>query len=194
VKKETEKKPKRKKAEKPCYPDEGREQLTILAIDPSYEEFGFSVYEKGQLVLVKKLNFKAIQKEKGEMSKKEKRQRVRDLLEWFIHAYFIDVVVTERARLYSQGFISIDAIAALSELICVIIDTVDMPVVSINTQTWRFHSSGNRFHKKEDTMKWVQETMINKNVVCSKKLTDNETDAVGIGYAFYHGAKSEFER
>lgn len=193
------KKPTRKKAEKECFPEINREKLTILAIDPSYEECGFSLFQEGELIFIDRLNFEVIQKKnglKGEMSKREKRKRLKRTIEIFKRAFFIDVVVTERARLYSQGFINIDVIAALSELICVIIDTVECPVVSINTQTWRFLTSGNRFHKKADTIKWVQEHMLHDGVLhaTDRKLTDNETDSVGIGKAFYNGAKSEIER
>lgn len=190
---------KRKKAEKECYSEANRSKLTILAIDPSYQECGFSLFQEGELILIERLNFEFIQKKnelKGEMSKKEKRKRLKRVIELFTMAFSVDVVVTERARLYSQGFINIDVIAALSELICVIIDTVDCPVVSINTQTWRFHTSGDRFHKKADTIKWVLEKMITDGVCYARdrELTDNECDAVGIGKAFYNGAKSEIER
>jgi hypothetical protein len=104
----------------------------------------------------------------------------------------IDAVVVERVRTFSGGFISTNAIIGLGELVAAIVDAVpdNIIVYSVDTRSWKkalLGTSKSGTDKKKATLDKVQ-TMLSHAIRERRNfrvLTDNEADAVGIGYSFY---------
>ncbi|HTJ49412.1 MAG TPA: hypothetical protein VL443_08180 [Cyclobacteriaceae bacterium] len=172
-----------------------RTEMKFATIDQSYTECGIAVFEKGQIVKLTRLNFRSIEvKNKVKLKKKHKRQLIQKAVKMLVDEG-VQLVVVERVRTFSAGFISTNAISALSELIATIIDSVpdDIPVVSVDTRAWKARigiSKAAKEDKKKETITWAQANLP-KEIAAKRKtaLTDNEADAFGMGIAFIKNVK-----
>ena len=85
---------------------------------------------------------------KGCKTNTEKRELLSDILNSFICELDSDniLILTERIRLRSQGFLSENYIKSTGALIATIIDvanTYDIPVYSVDTRSWKSQIVGN---------------------------------------------------
>lgn len=172
-----------------------RSKLSILSIDYSYAECGFAIFRNGELERVFRLNFKITEQKLGfKLKKKHKRMLLRERLK----DINVDIIVLERVRTFSGGFISTAAIIALGELVVTIIDAVEIPVYSIDTRSWKkafLGTSKSGSDKKTATILKAQ-TLLTHTIREKRKfraLTDNEADAVGIGVGFYNNVNIKEE-
>ena len=114
----------------------------VIGIDQSYTRTGITILENKQIYKMLSLDFK------GCKTNTEKRELLSDILNSFIHELDSDniLILTERIRLRSQGFLSENYIKSTGALIATIIDvanTYGMTVYSVDTRSWKSQIVGN---------------------------------------------------
>ncbi|MFR2035903.1 MAG: hypothetical protein ACLS3T_04470 [Anaerobutyricum sp.] len=114
----------------------------VIGIDQSYTRTGITVLEDKKILGMHSVNFD------GCKTNTEKREHLKHLIESLFDNYNIDnvMVITERIRLRSQGFLSESYIKSTGALIATIIDvfaTYDIPVYSVDTRSWKSQIVGN---------------------------------------------------
>lgn len=114
----------------------------VIGIDQSYTRTGITVLEDKKILGMYSVNFD------GCKTNTEKREHLKHFLESLFDNYNIDnvMVITERIRLRSQGFLSESYIKSTGALIATIIDifaTYDIPVYSVDTRSWKSQIVGN---------------------------------------------------
>lgn len=114
----------------------------VIGIDQSYTRTGITVLEDKKILGMHSVNFD------GCKTNTEKREHLKHLIESLFDNYNIDnvMVITERIRLRSQGFLSESYIKSTGALIATIIDvfaTYDIPVYSVDTRSWKSQIIGN---------------------------------------------------
>lgn len=108
--------------------------MTSVALDTSYKRTGLAVAINNQVVTVHSVKFKT------KDTKTEKRQKVAKRLEYLIKRYSPDIIITERTRQFSAGFMSMPAIAAQVTMTAVVVDVAfkyGIPVYSVDTRSWK---------------------------------------------------------
>lgn len=114
----------------------------VIGIDQSYTCTGITILEDKKILGMHSVNFD------GCKTNTEKREHLKHFLESLFDNYNIDnvMVITERIRLRSQGFLSESYIKSTGALIATIIDifaTYDIPVYSVDTRSWKSQIVGN---------------------------------------------------
>lgn len=114
----------------------------VIGIDQSYTRTGITVLEDKKILGMHSVIFD------GCKTNTEKREHLKHLIESLFDNYNIDnvMVITERIRLRSQGFLSESYIKSTGALIATIIDvfaTYDIPVYSVDTRSWKSQIVGN---------------------------------------------------
>lgn len=114
----------------------------VIGIDQSYTRTGITVLEDKKILGMHSVNFD------GCKTNTEKREHLKHFIESLFDNYNIDnvMVITERIRLRSQGFLSESYIKSTGALIATIIDifaTYDIPVYSVDTRNWKSQIVGN---------------------------------------------------
>ena len=133
----------------------------ILGIDESYTRTGLAVVQNidsaETLLHADSLDFKHIK------TKTEKRFLVKKTVRQLIEAYEPKIVICEKIRTFSQGFISKSYMSATGALIATIVDICfkyDIPVYSVDTRSWKSKVVGTSKHKtknkKLETMEFVK--------------------------------------
>ena len=148
--------------------------MISLGIDESYTNLGIAVTEgtcisDGQIVKVNSYNFKGLK------SKTEKRNFVRGLVKHSIEKYKPDVIIVERIRVHSQGFIGINTyIKNTAPLVAVIVDeSFPQEVYSVDTRSWKFRVIGSSKGGKKVSTNYIKQRY-------DRKLNDDAADAVCI--------------
>lgn len=110
----------------------------IIGIDESYKRTGISVVADGK---IKSINSIDLQKTK---TNTEKRNLIKTKLSALIQKLKPKakqiIIIVERIRLHSAGFLSMDFIKSIGALNAVVIDTAfefDIPVYSVDTRAWK---------------------------------------------------------
>lgn len=114
----------------------------VIGIDQSYTRTGITILEDKKILGMHSVNFD------GCKTNTEKREHLKHFIESIFDNYNIDnvMVITERIRLRSQGFLSESYIKSTGALIATIIDifaTYDIPVYSVDTRSWKSQIVGN---------------------------------------------------
>jgi hypothetical protein len=114
----------------------------VIGIDQSYTRTGITILEDKKILGMHSVNFD------GCKTNTEKREHLKHFIESLFDNYNIDnvMVITERIRLRSQGFLSESYIKSTGALIATIIDifaTYDIPVYSVDTRSWKSQIVGN---------------------------------------------------
>lgn len=110
----------------------------IIGIDESYKRTGISIVGNDKIILINSIDFSKYK------NNSEKRKRLRKSLNnLFEKAKNLSdniIVIIERIRLMSDGFLNIDYIKSIGALNSVIIDCCydfDFPVYSVDTRSWK---------------------------------------------------------
>lgn len=114
----------------------------VIGIDQSYTRTGITILEDKKILGMHSVNFD------GCKTNTEKREHLKHFIESLFDNYNIDnvMVITERIRLRSQGFLSESYIKSTGALIATIIDifaTYYIPVYSVDTRSWKSQIVGN---------------------------------------------------
>lgn len=148
--------------------------MISLGIDESYTNFGISVTEgngisDGKIIKVKSFNFKGLK------SKTEKRQFVSRLIQDSISKYKPNIILVERIRVHSRGFMGINTyIKNTAPLVATIVDSAyPQKVYSVDTRCWKSRVIGNSKGDKTVSVKYIQQRF-------GRKLNDDAADAVCI--------------
>lgn len=109
---------------------------TVIGIDQSYTRTGITILKDKKLVEMKSIDFCDCN------NNTEKRRRLKDILSNYILEYGEEetIIITERIRLRSQGFLSEAYIKSTGALVATIIDVAnvyDIPVYSVDTRSWK---------------------------------------------------------
>lgn len=141
----------------------------VIGIDQSYKNTGISVSADGNIKNISNLRLDCFQ------NNSEKRQRLKEKLDKVFEKYFLLadkygaelIVIIERIRLRSEGFLNIDYIKSIGALNAIIIDCAykyGIKVYSVDTRAWKSQIIGtskpqnNPYEidpKKWPTIKWI---------------------------------------
>lgn len=112
-------------------------QEWVIGIDQSYKRTGITILKNKYIIDMISVDYKACS------NNSEKRVTLRNTLEGIMSKYDVKnpLVLTERIRLRSQGFLSEAYIKATGALIATIIDFFhyynEIPVYSVDTRSWK---------------------------------------------------------
>lgn len=115
----------------------------VIGIDQSYKRTGITILKNKYIIDMISVDYKVCN------SNSEKRVTLRNTLEGIMSKYDIKnpLVLTERIRLRSQGFISEAYIKSTGALVATIIDFFcycnEIPVYSVDTRFWKSQIVGN---------------------------------------------------
>lgn len=119
----------------------------VIGIDQSYTRTGITVLSDKQVLRVKSINFKDCK------NNTEKRLEIYTYIETLFKRLLKKevqnknvMIITERIRLRSQGFLSEAYIKSTGALIATIIDVANLynvPVYSVDTRSWKSQIVGN---------------------------------------------------
>ena len=141
----------------------------VIGIDQSYKNTGISVSADGKIKNISNLRLDCFE------NNSERRQRLKDKLSKVFEKYFLLadkygaelMIIIERIRLRSEGFLNIDYIKSIGALNSIIIDCAyefGIPVYSVDTRAWKSQIIGtskpqnNSYGidpKKWPTIKWL---------------------------------------
>lgn len=122
--------------------------MKVLGIDQSYTCSGIACAEDG--VVTECYAHKYVSK-----TKRGKRREIRKIVR--ARRDGLDMVVVERVRLFSGGFISIKSIVGLASLVMTISDAAGkIPVYSADTRAWKSKVLGSAKATKEDAVEFVK--------------------------------------
>lgn len=151
--------------------------MISLGIDQSYTQIGIAVTKgsstsSGKIISYKSYNYKGLK------SKSEKRQFVKRLVHFAIKKYAPDIIVVERIRTFSQGFISTAYIKVTGALISTVVDEAFPQCVwSADTRSWKSRvcggSKGMHNADKGVSVRFVRDKF-------GLDINDDEADAVCI--------------
>lgn len=146
--------------EKLCKMDKSNKyKKVVIGIDQSYKDTGISIAADGVLRLIKHVQ---LSKLSNNASKRSKLSRtLRDALDSVVKKADEVVVICERIRLRSEGFLNIDYIKSIGALNAVIVDTAaefGVKVYSVDTRSWKSQVVGTSKPMKNkygvDPKKW----------------------------------------
>lgn len=135
----------------------------VIGIDQSYKDTGVSISFNGELKMAKDIKLEHLK------NNSERRTTLQGrLFDIFSSVHLLQgdydaevIVIIERIRLQSQGFINIDYIKSIGALNALIVDTAsgfDFPVYSVDTRAWKSaivgNSKGQRNKYGIDEKKW----------------------------------------
>lgn len=108
----------------------------VIGIDQSYTRTGITILENKKILEMKSIDFHDCD------NNTEKRRLIKDILNDYILEYGEGevIIITERIRLRSQGFLSEAYIKSTGALVATIIDVAniyDIPVYSVDTRSWK---------------------------------------------------------
>ena len=119
-----------------------KENKIVIGIDQSYQDTGISIAFNGK---IKMISHKYLKDLKTNCEKREVLQK--RLFDVFSSVHQLQkeynavvVVIIERIRLQSQGFLNIDYIKSIGALNALIVDTAwtfSFPVYSVDTRAWK---------------------------------------------------------
>ena len=115
-----------------------KEQI-VIGIDQSYKRTGITVLKDKQIIRMRSVNYEGCE------NNTDKRNFLWSVLERYLKTIANTdkhdvIVITERIRLRSEGFISEDYIKATGALVGTIIDVCrlyGLPVYSVDTKSWK---------------------------------------------------------
>lgn len=142
-------------------------KCAVIGIDQSYQNTGISISADGKIRKVKSVPLDAYK------SKTEKRAALKEVFSGVLRSVIPKadkvIVIIERIRLFSQGFVNIDYIKSIGALNTVFVDLCfehNIPIYSVDTRCWKSAVIGtskgapNRYGVPEEkwpTVKWVIE-------------------------------------
>ena len=148
--------------------------MISMGIDESYTNFGICITEgdnitNGKVIKVKSFNFKGLK------SKTEKRLFISNLIKKSIEKYKPNIIIVERIRTYSRGFMGINTyIKNTAPLVTTIVDSAyPQKVYSVDTRCWKSRVIGNSKGDKSVSVKYVKNRF-------GLKLNDDAADALCI--------------
>lgn len=195
----------------------------IIGIDQSYKRTGITILVDKKIRKIKSIDFSKTE------SNSEKRRILHNSLNNLLYKakskaknkHDSIIVVIERIRLQSQGFINIDYIKSIGALNSVIVDVChlyDIPVYSVDTRCWKASVIGtskgakNNYSVPEEkwpTVRWViskgHEQDILREVQGRKakgtfmrngtkyEYDNDAADSVGIAYSWYYVDKDKLK-
>lgn len=121
--------------DKPC---KKKYNLSVIGIDQSYKDTGISIASDGVLKAIKHIPFKGLN------DNSSKRKRLSEVIQKAIEACVKNskevIIICERIRLRSEGFLNIDYIKSIGALNATIVDTAHnygIKVYSVDTRSWK---------------------------------------------------------
>ena len=168
--------------------------LIMIGVDQSYARTGISVAADGQLLMVRSIDFKCLK------TKSDKRKLLKEVLHKLICNMLLKakrvVVICERVRTFSGGFLSTAYIQATGALIAVIVDTAyefNIQVFSADTRAWKSQVVGTtkakNGNKKLPTIEFIISRGF-KDSICSlnkKNVIVYDDDAADSGCIALYG-------
>lgn len=165
--------------------------MIVLGIDESYQCTGMSVAENGKLLYVKSWSLRKYK------NKTLKRARIQYVLRRYIEKFSPNIILVERIRVFSQGFMSKNYLTATGALIATIVDTAyeyDIPVYSVDTRSWKSKVVGTSKSDKKDGKKETKQKTMDFVKALGFDVDNDAADSACISlYYFCEGAKLKLE-
>lgn len=133
-----------------------KSQLTVVGIDQSYSNLGLSVVKNGSLASV--TSFKLSKFGATYAGRVAARELFREALRALTNKHKPDIIVMERIRLVNKWGINKHDIITMSQLITTVLDeSYPIPVVSVDTRSFKAKVLGNASANKEDAIKFIKD-------------------------------------
>jgi len=156
--------------------------MLVLGIDQSYKNIGFSVANKGKLIRCKSYNLKKYK------TKTEKRIRVQKILRKHIDHFNPELIIVERVRMFSQGFVNYKAIASMGALVaCIVDEAFPLKVYSVDTRSWKSKILGKANTSKENKKEVKGEKIEAKIFINNLGFIEVDDDAADSGCIALYG-------
>lgn len=131
----------------------------VVGVDQSYKDTGISIVADGDIKIIKHINLSKL------YNNSERRKKLSEVLRWALTSATNNsdevIVICERIRLRSEGFINIDYIKSIGALNATIVDTsneFNVKVYSVDTRSWKSQVVGTSKPMKNkygvDPKKW----------------------------------------
>ena len=175
-------------------------KIICVGIDQSYEDTGITInYDNGKKIKAYHIKFdKKTYKSKTEIRKKLSKE-VSDAIIKYKNKHNI-VIVVERIRQFSGGFLSMNYIKSIAGLITSIVDVAyenNVEVFSVDTRNWKKQIIGTTKPmknkekinpKKYPTILWCinngyKDFIYDKN---TNKYNDNIADSIAISFSYFN--------
>lgn len=164
--------------------------MLVLGIDQSYKKTGIALVSGSNILNAKVVKVRSIAFKKSEVEGKSntsKRKYISDFVKHCITKYEPDLVVCERIRTFSKGFISTNYIKSTGALIATILDAIyPQKLYSADTRSWKAKIIGSSKGNKEVSSKYILQRF-------GLRLNDDAADAVCIALYGLQQYKSESE-
>lgn len=137
----------------------------VIGIDESYTRTGISICADNKLLKVRSINFKGLK------NKTDKRNKIKNVIKSIIKAIKPKlnsdgeiIIICERIRTFSTGFLSVNYIKSTAALVAVIVDEAKaegIKTYSVDTRAWKSKIVGtsknkDKKQKKAETMEFVK--------------------------------------
>lgn len=150
----------------------------VIGIDQSYKNCGWSICKNNKIIKYGNINYE------GAKTNSNKRKILYNIINQLIKYCLSEVksdphkiiIVFERIRLYSHGFLSMNYIVNTAALIAVLIDAAydnDIKCYSVDTRSWKSQIVGSSKGKKKKVL-----ITKGKNKGKYKTTTDNKSDTL----------------
>jgi hypothetical protein len=110
----------------------------VIGIDESYKRTGISIAADGQLLKVTSIPLRS--SDCPSVKRKKISNIIYQIISKNISKSHEMIIIVERIRTFSQGFLSTNYIKATAALIATIVDTAyefNIPVYSVDTRSWK---------------------------------------------------------
>lgn len=124
--------------DKICRMQRKKYKIAVIGIDQSYQNTGISISADGKIRKIRSVQLDAYK------TKSEKRAALKEIFSGVLRSVTQKadktIVVIERIRLFSQGFLNIEYIKSIGALNTVFVDLCydnNIPIYSVDTRCWK---------------------------------------------------------
>lgn len=159
--------------------------MLVLGIDQSYTQTGIALVRGTTALDIEIVKVKSMKLQKLKC-KTLKRKTLEQFISHVLAEYSPDMIICERIRTFSKGFLSTNYIKSTGAIIATIVDACyPMAVMSADTRSWKSRVIGRSKGDKSVSSNYVLERF-------GKKLNDDAADAVCIAiYGVIEGCESK---
>jgi len=156
--------------------------MLVLGIDQSYKNIGFSIAKDNKLIRCWSYDLSSYK------VKTKKRRRVQRLVRKHIDHFSPDLIIVEKVRMFSQGFVNYKAIASMGALVaCIVDEAFPNKVYSVDTRSWKSKILGKANTSKENKKEVKGEKIEAKIFINNLGFIEVDDDAADSGCIALYG-------
>jgi Holliday junction resolvasome RuvABC endonuclease subunit len=166
--------------------------MRILTVDQSYTHTGLCIADGTTIIAYPTCTYPRWiietrpdgSVEKRKLDKRDKRRMLVSLIKSLAERHGVQAIVVERVRTHAQGKISPATTKALHAMVTAIVDAVELPVLAVDTRSWKSKTLGNPSATKTDAVAFASQLVHAPN-----PLDDDTADAICMALAVARGVK-----